>query len=123
MKVLVIEDNYYSREIIVRRLARRGHQVVVSVDGGQCLDLVRAERPDIILLDMRLPVMSGLEIAQLLKANPDTQRIPIIAMTAYAREESQEQALAAGCDGYEPKPLDFGPLLDKMSALVAQDPS
>lgn len=120
MKVLVIEDNYYTREIIIRRLSRRGHQVVASVDGTQCLDLTRAEHPDIILLDMRLPTITGFEIAQILKADPDSRAIPIIAMTAYALEESRAAALAAGCNDYESKPLDFDRLLEKMELLVNQ---
>jgi CheY-like chemotaxis protein len=122
MKVLVIEDNYYTRDILTRWLTRHGHQVVASMDGNQCLHLVQRERPNLILLDMRLPVMSGLDIARLLKADPDTRDIPIIAMTAYSIDESREQALAAGCDEYEPKPLDLGRLLAKMSALAPQAP-
>lgn len=116
----MIEDNYYTRDIIIRRLTRSGHEVVCSRDGNQCLELTRHEQPNIILLDMRLPTISGLEIARLLKGEPDTCGIPIIAMTAYGIEESRAAALAAGCDEYESKPLDFGRLQEKMSALVQQ---
>lgn len=118
MKVLVVEDNYYTRDIILRRLARYGHQVIASSDGEQCLELVCAEQPNIVLLDIRLPMRSGFEIAQQLKADPRTRNIPIIAITAYALEESRDQAMAAGCDDFEPKPVDFGRLLAKMKALV-----
>lgn len=120
MKVLVIEDNYYTRNIIIRWLTRRGYQVASSIDGTRCVELTRSEQPDIIILDMRLPMLSGLEIARLLKAEPDTRDIPIIAITAYGLEETREAALAAGCDDYECKPLDFERLLHKMHALLTQ---
>jgi CheY-like chemotaxis protein len=120
LKVLVVEDNYYTRDIITRRLTRNGYQVVAAINGARCLELAHAERPDLILLDMRLPDLSGLQVTQQLKAEPDTSRIPIIAMTAYQVEESREQALAAGCEDYESKPLDFDRLLKKISFLLGQ---
>jgi len=120
MKILVIEDNYYTRNIITRWFTRRGHQVVSSIDGDRCVELARSEEPDIIILDMRLPLISGLEIAQLLKAESDTHDIPVIAITAYRLEETREAALAAGCDEYESKPLDFEKLLEKINSLLAQ---
>jgi two-component system cell cycle response regulator DivK len=120
MKVLVVEDNYYTRDIIIRRLTRAGHQVITSTDGAQCLELACAEKPHIILLDVRLPTRSGFEIARQLRASSETRDIPIIAITAYALEESREQARSAGCDDFEAKPLDFVQLLAKMSALTAK---
>lgn len=122
MKVLVIEDNYYTRDIIIRRLVRRGYQVIAAIDGAQGLHLAHTERPDIILLDMRLPVMSGFDVARQLKEEADTCRIPVIAMTAYQIEESRERALAAGCNDYESKPLDFDRLVKKINALLGQTP-
>ena len=122
MKVLVIEDNYYTRDIIIRRLARRGYQVIAAIDGAQGLHLAHAERPDIILLDMRLPVMSGFDVARQLKEDHDTRSIPVIAMTAYQIEETRERALAVGCDDYESKPLDFDRLVKKINALLGQPP-
>jgi len=118
VKVLLVEDNYYTRDIVIRRLKRQGHQVVTSVDGLRCLELAHAEQPDVILLDMRLPVISGVEIAKQLKADPDLGRIPIIAMTAYGLEESRDAFMEVGCEEFESKPLDFGRLLEKMHALV-----
>ena len=120
MKVLVVEDNYYARDIVTRRLTRYGYQVIPATNGARCLQLAHTERPDLILLDMRLPDLSGLEVAQKLRAEPDTCHIPIIAMTAYEVEESREQALAAGCEDYESKPLDFDRLMKKISLLLGQ---
>jgi two-component system cell cycle response regulator DivK len=121
MKVLVIEDNYYTRDIMIRRLTRQGHQVIAPINTGECLHLARTEQPHIILLDMRLPTVSGFDLAEQLKATSETRDIPIIAITAYALEESRVKALAIGCADFEPKPLDFDRLLAKMDALVAPD--
>lgn len=117
-KILVVEDNFYSRDILLRRLTRAGYQVVAALDGEQAVELALSERPDLILLDIRLPVMDGYEVARRLRAAPETRNTPIIAMTAYAIEESRQQALAAGCNDYETKPLDFALLMVKMESLL-----
>jgi len=122
-KILVVEDNFYSRDILVRRLARAGYQVVAALDGAQAVQLALSERPDLILLDIRLPVMDGYEVARRLRAAEETRNTPIIAMTAYAIEESRQEALAAGCNDYETKPLDFAILTAKMEALLKKHPA
>lgn len=119
-KILVVEDNFYSRDILVRRLTRAGYKVVAALDGEQAVQLALSERPDLILLDIRLPVMDGYEVARRLRAAAETRNTPIIAMTAYAIEESRQEALAAGCNDYETKPLDFTLLIAKMESLLKQ---
>lgn len=114
----MVEDNFYSRDILIRRLTRAGYQVIAALDGGQALQLALSQRPDLILLDIRLPVMDGYEVARSLRAAPETRTTPIIAMTAYAIEESREQAMVAGCDDYTTKPLDFAVLVQKMEFLL-----
>ena len=122
-KILLVEDNELNRDMLSRRLIRRGFDVVIAVDGGQGADMAVSESPDLILLDMSLPVMNGWEVAQKLKADSATQNIPIIALTAHAMGGDREKALDAGCDEYETKPVEFKRLLDKMNSFLEETDS
>ena len=117
-KILLVEDNEMNRDMLSRRLMRKDYTVVIAVDGQQGVDMAIAERPDIVLMDMSLPVMDGWTATQTLKANPDTAGIPVIALTAHAMSGDREKALAAGCDDYDTKPVDLPRLLEKMRALL-----
>ena len=117
-RILLVEDNEMNRDMVSRRLARRKFEVELAVDGGQAVEMA-ASGPDLILLDMSLPVMDGWTVAGKLKANEQTCSIPIIALTAHAMVGDRERALAAGCDDYEPKPIDFPRLISKIIAFVA----
>jgi two-component system cell cycle response regulator DivK len=117
-KVLVVEDNEVNRDMLTRRLQRRGFDVVVAVDGGEAQSVVEKERPDLILMDMSLPVMDGWEVTRRLKADPATSAIPIIALTAHAMAGDRERALEAGCDDYDTKPIELPRLLEKVAALL-----
>src|SRR5919109_2665576 len=117
-KVLLVEDNEDNREALSRHLRRKGHEVLIAVDGGQGLEKARAEGPDLVLMDMSLPVLDGWEATRQLKASPDTQAIPVIALTAHAMAGDEEKALAAGCNDYETKPVDLPKLLSKIEALL-----
>lgn len=117
-RLLLVEDNEMNRDMLSRRLSRRGYEVEVAVDGGQAVEKA-ASQPDLILLDMSLPVMDGWTVATKLKAEEGTRSIPIIALTAHAMVGDREKALAAGCDDYETKPIvDFPRLLDKIATLI-----
>ena len=122
-KVLLVEDNEMNRDMLSRRLVRRGFEVVFAVDGEHGVDLARSEKPDIILMDMSLPVMDGWEATQRLKGAPETQAIPIIALTAHAMASDRSKALAAGCDDYDTKPIEFNRLFGKIQTLLGQEPS
>ena len=122
-KILLVEDNEMNRDMLSRRLIRRGFDVVIAVDGGQGADMAVSESPDLILLDMSLPVMNGWEVAQKLKADSATQNIPIIALTAHAMGGDREKALDAGCNEYETKPVEFKRLLDKMNSFLEETDS
>ena len=117
-KILVVEDNEMNRDMLARRLERRGYQVVIAVDGDQGVRLAQAEAPDLILMDMSLPVLDGWEATRQLKATPVTQAIPIIALTAHAMAGDREKALEAGCNDYDSKPIEFPRLLGKIEALL-----
>jgi CheY-like chemotaxis protein len=117
-KILLVEDNEMNRQMLSRRLERKGHAVVVAVDGGQAVEVARAELPDVILMDMGLPVLDGWEATRQLKADPRTRAIPVIALTAHAMASDQEKALDAGCDDYDTKPVELPRLLGKIEALV-----
>ncbi len=117
-KILVVEDNEMNRDMIARRLERRGYQVVVAVDGAQGLALAESEAPDLILMDMSLPVLDGWEATRRLKAAPETRAIPVIALTAHAMSEDRDKALEAGCDDYDTKPVDLPRLLAKIEAFL-----
>ena len=117
-KILLVEDNEMNRDMLSRRLIRRGFDVVIAVDGAQGVDMAVSESPDLILLDMSLPVMNGWDVAQKLKADSSTSSTPIIALTARAMGGDREKALGAGCDEYETKPVDFTRLLKKMNNFL-----
>jgi CheY-like chemotaxis protein len=118
VKVLVVEDNEVNQRILVRRLTKRGWDVVLASDGGEGVAKARTEAPHLILMDMSLPVLDGWEATRQLKAAPETQTIPIIALTAHAMVGDREKAMAAGCDDYDTKPIEFDRLLAKIEALV-----
>ena len=118
MKILLVEDNEMNRDMLSRRLLRKGFEVVIAVDGREGVDKASSESPDLILLDMSLPVMDGWEAAGHLKTNPATREIPVLALTAHAMDGDREKALAAGCDDYDTKPVNFARLLEKISALA-----
>jgi len=117
-KILLVEDNEMNRDMLSRRLIKRGHEVVIAVDGQQGVDLAASEGPEIILLDMSLPVMDGWEAAKRLKADAATSSIPIIALTAHAMAGDRERFLEVGVDDYDTKPVDFKRLLGKIEALL-----
>lgn len=120
MKILLVEDNEMNRDMLARRLERRGYQVVLAVDGQEGVDLAQSEAPDLILMDMSLPVLDGWEATRRLKAAPETRTIPIIALTAHAMSGDREQALAAGCEDYDTKPIELPRLLEKIETLRAR---
>jgi len=117
-KILLVEDNEMNRDMLSRRLQRRGHEVVIAIDGTQGMEVARRETPGLILMDMTLPGIDGWEASRQLKADPQTSSIPIIALTAHAMSNDRERALEAGCDDYDTKPVDFPRLLAKIQALL-----
>jgi CheY-like chemotaxis protein len=120
-RILIVEDNEANRDVLSRRLARRGYEVLVALDGPAGLAAADAERPDLILLDLGLPGIDGWECSRRLKAGAHTERIPIIAMSAHAMLGERQRALAAGCDEFDAKPIDFAGLLLKMGRLLEQE--
>jgi len=118
-KILLVEDNEMNRDMLTRRLQRCGHEVLVAVDGAQGLAVAQDQLPGLILMDMSLPIMDGWEATRQLKADPATSAIPVIALTAHAMSEDRERALAAGCDDYDTKPVEFGRLVGKIDALLS----
>ena len=119
-KILLVEDNEMNRDMLSRRLARKKYEVLVAVDGRESVEMARSEAPDLILMDMSLPVMDGWKATRQLKASPETQAIPIIALTAHAMSGDREKALEAGCDDYDTKPIELPHLLDKIEALLGK---
>jgi CheY-like chemotaxis protein len=119
-KILLVEDNELNRDMLSRRLQRKGYEVVLAVDGDQGVGLAGAEMPDLILMDMSLPVLDGWEATRRLKDTPATESIPIIALTAHAMADDRDRALKAGCDDYDTKPVDLARLLGKIEALLPQ---
>lgn len=117
-KVLVVEDNEMNRDMLARRLARKGYEVSIAIDGQQGVLMALAEVPDLVLLDMSLPLLDGWEVARRIKADAITQHIPIIALTAHAMAGDREKCLAAGCNDYDTKPVELPRLLGKMQALL-----
>jgi two-component system, cell cycle response regulator DivK len=117
-KILLVEDNENNRDMLSRRLQKRNYEVAIAVDGAEACARAEAERPDLILMDMHLPVLDGWEATRRLKARPETGSIPIIALTADAMSGDREKALEAGCDDYETKPVELPRLLGKMEALL-----
>ena len=119
-KILIVEDNEMNRDMLSRRLIRRGYEVVIAQDGENGLALAGSAKPDLILMDMSLPVIDGWEATRQLKAAEETRAIPVIALTAHAMAGDQEKALAAGCDDYDTKPVELPGLLAKIEALLAR---
>ena len=117
-RILLVEDNDMNRDMLSRRLQRKGHEVLLAADGMQAILMAESEVPDLILLDMSLPVIDGWEAARRLKASPSTAGVPILALTAHAMAGDRERALAAGCDDYDAKPIDFPKLLEKIDLLL-----
>jgi CheY-like chemotaxis protein len=122
-KILLVEDNEMNRDMLSRRLERRGHQVVMADDGQRGVEMAQTEMPDIILMDMNLPVIDGWEAARRIKQAPETREIPVIALTSHAMAGDRERALESGCDDYDTKPVDFTRLLEKIDALLAKTQS
>ena len=120
-KILLVEDNEMNRDMLSRRLTRKQYEVLVAVDGGEGVEMARSEAPDLILMDMSLPLMDGWEATRLLKASPETGSIPIIALTAHAMSGDREKAMEAGCDDYDIKPVELPRLLAKMEALLGKE--
>jgi two-component system cell cycle response regulator DivK len=121
-KILLVEDNEMNRDMLSRRLQRRGYEVVIAIDGQEGVALAQAEAPDLILMDMSLPVMDGWEATRQLKAASETIAIPVIALTAHAMSGDREKAMEAGCDDYDAKPIDLPRLLAKIEALLRRRP-
>jgi two-component system, cell cycle response regulator DivK len=117
-KVLLVEDNEMNRDMLSRRLMRKGYAVIMAVDGAEAVAMAESERPDLILMDMSLPVIDGWEATRRIKATDATHGIPVIALTAHAMAGDREKALEAGCDDYDTKPIEFMRLLEKMDALL-----
>ena len=119
-KMLLVEDNEMNRDMLSRRLARKGHEVIIATDGKQGILMTESEAPEIVLMDMSLPEMDGWEATRYLKAHADTRRIPVIALTAHAMSSDRRKALDAGCDEYETKPVVFNRLLEKIDRLLKE---
>ena len=117
-KILLVEDNEMNRDMLSRRLSRNGFEVVVAVNGQEGVDLARAEAPDLILMDMSLPILDGWEATRRVKGDPATAMIPVIALTAHAMAKDREDALAAGCDDFVTKPVELPRLMEKINALL-----
>ena len=118
-RILLVEDNEMNRDMLSRRLAKRGYQVLVATTGAEALEIVREQRPDLVLMDAGLPDITGWEVTRTLKSDPATKLIPIIALTAHALASDREEAFAAGCDDYESKPVELTDLLTKIQRLLA----
>jgi two-component system, cell cycle response regulator DivK len=119
-KILLVEDNEMNRDMLSRRLLRKGYEVVMAVDGEQAVAMAQSEKPDLILMDMSLPVIDGWEATRRVKASEASSGIPIIALTAHAMSGDRERALGAGCDDYDTKPIELPRLLEKIDALLAR---
>jgi CheY-like chemotaxis protein len=119
-KILLVEDNELNRDMLSRRLIRNGHTVVVAVDGEQGVAMATSEAPDIVLMDMSLPVLDGWAATRKLRADPATRAIPVIALTAHAMAGDREKALDAGCNDYDTKPIELPRLLGKIAALLGE---
>jgi len=118
-KILLVEDQEMNRDMISRRLIKRGYEIVMAEDGAEGVDKARSESPDLILMDISLPVMNGYEATRAIKADEATRAIPIVALTAHAMSTDREKALEAGCDGYETKPVELPKLLATIEKLLA----
>jgi len=120
-KILLVEDNEMNRDMLSRRLERKGFEVAIAVDGQEGVNMARTESPSLILMDMSLPVMDGWEAVRLLKADPETQSIPVLGLSAHAMTPDRDKALDAGCDDYDTKPVDIKRLMGKIQALLDQN--
>ena len=120
-KILLVEDNEMNRDMLTRRLERRGYEVAIAVDGREGIEKAVGEPWDLILMDMSLPEINGWEATRKLRGMSETEKIPIIALTAHAMEGDREKALEAGCDDYDTKPIDLARLLSKMETLLKRD--
>jgi CheY-like chemotaxis protein len=118
VKILLVEDNEMNRDMLSRRLERRGFQVMYAMDGAQAVAMAATDRPDLILMDMSMPVLDGWEASRQIKANPLSSATPIIAITAHAMNGDREKTLAAGCDDYDTKPVEFQRLLEKITVQL-----
>jgi two-component system, cell cycle response regulator DivK len=118
-KILLVEDNEMNRDMLSRRLIRRGHEITIAVDGRAALERAVSDMPELILMDLSLPEIDGWEATRRLKANPVTQHIPVIALTAHAMSGDREKAFDAGCDDFDTKPVELTRLLEKIDALLA----
>jgi two-component system, cell cycle response regulator DivK len=123
MKILYVEDNEDNIYMLERRLTRAGFEVLIARDGAQGVQMARAEQPDLVLMDLGLPVLDGAQATSRIKAAQETQHIPVIALTANAMAGDREKAMAAGCDDYDTKPVDFSRLLGKIQALMPGGPA
>jgi len=120
IKILLVEDNEMNRDMLTRRLERKGFEIVIAVDGKAGIDMASSSNPDIILMDLSLPVIDGWEATRQIKADPATQSVPVIALTAHAMAGDEQKALAAGCDDYDTKPIDLKRLLGKIETLLGK---
>jgi CheY-like chemotaxis protein len=122
-KILLVEDNEMNRDMLSRRLRRKGYEVVMAVDGEQAVAMSVSESPDLILMDMSLPVFDGWEATRRIKAEPATKSLPVIALTAHAMAGDREKSIEAGCDDYDTKPIELPRLLEKMESLLSRKPA
>jgi CheY-like chemotaxis protein len=120
-RILIVEDNEMNRDMLSRRLTRRGYEILIAIDGRDGIEKARTQQPDLVLMDMSLPEIDGWEAARQLKADAETKNIPIIALTAHAMDGDREKSLAAGCDEYDSKPVDLPRLLQKIEGLLNRD--
>jgi CheY-like chemotaxis protein len=123
VKILLVEDNEMNRDMLSRRLMRKNFEVIIAIDGIEGVEMSISEAPDVILMDMSLPVLDGWQATQKIKANSQSKNIPVIAMTAHAMVGDQEKCLQAGCDDYDTKPVEFPRLLDKIKNLIDKEPT
>jgi CheY-like chemotaxis protein len=121
-KILIVEDNEMNRDMLSRRLTRKGFDIVMAEDGGKGVEMASMESPDLILMDMSLPVIDGWEATRRIKADDSTRAIPVIALTAHAMEADRDKALEAGCDDYDTKPVELPRLLEKINQLLGTSP-
>ena len=119
-KILLVEDNEMNRDMLSRRLIKKGYDLVMAMDGEQAIEVARSESPDLILMDISLPGLDGWEATRRLKAMPETQAVPIIALTAHAMAGDREKCLEAGCDDYDTKPVEFSRLLGKIQEFLVK---
>ena len=117
-RILLVEDNEMNRDMLSRRLTRKGYELIFAEDGEQAIAVARAEKPDLVLMDLSLPVIDGWEATRRLRADPETAGLRILALTSHAMSGDREKAIAAGCDDYDTKPVDLDRLLGKMAALL-----